>query len=195
MADIPLAGRAENAAESPCTFSSSLGDSLTSSLHTLPWQPCSTALTTGTKRLRIKVFCAMELLVPSPLVAGPSVVRTHCACRRAESGRLLCARSHTLIQLPSRSPPTRSSLSHSRSFFTSHPSHAGCYPSSGRCGLRNWRTIGQQPGGLSKPGSPPSFSLVGHHFDSVLHVDVCCLREHHNMPVTMPGRTRHRCHT
>ena len=50
----------QNAAESPCTFSSSRGDSLTSSLHALPWQPCSTAFTEGTKRLRIMGFLCCD---------------------------------------------------------------------------------------------------------------------------------------
>ena len=69
-----------------------------------------------------------------------------------------CARSHTLIQLSSRSSLTRSPLGHSRSFVASNPSHVWCYPSSGRSGLRNWRTIGQQAGGVSKPGTPWCFS-------------------------------------
>ena len=106
-----------------------------------------------------------------------------------------CARSHTLIQLPSLLCHELSPLGHGRSFLTSYPSQVGCYPSSGRSGLRNWRTIHQQTAGLCKPRSPQRLSQVGHHFDSVLHVAVYCLREHHNMPFMMPGRAWHRCCT
>ena len=39
-----------------------------------------------------------------------------------------CARSHTLIQLPSPLPHPCSPLSHSRSSLASHPLQVGCYP-------------------------------------------------------------------
>ena len=133
----------------------------------------------------------MELLAPSPLVAAQEL-----SISIAPVGLIPavspCARYHTLIQLPSLLCHTPSPLGHSQSFLTSHPLLVGCYPGSGRSGLRNWRTIGQTAG-LCKPGCPRRLYQVRHHFDSVVHVDVCCLREHNNVPVTMPGRAWHRC--
>ena len=135
-------------------------------------------------------FCAMELLAPSPLVAGPGAVNIHRACR-AESGCL------PLRQIPYPHPApiaSRSPRGHSRSFLA-HPLQLGRYPSSGRCGLLNLRTVSQQTAGLCKPGSRCRPSQVGHHFDGFLHVDVCSWREFNNVPVPMPGLTWQHCCT
>ena len=196
MADTLLTGEAENAAESPCMHvliqsgglshivivCTAIGNMLYST-HSR----CSAFVYQG-------FFGTMELLLPSPLVAGPEAVHIHHAYR-PKSGCL------PLRQIPHPHLPPVAVCSHAQlprswpKFSRLHPSQVGCYPSIGRSGLWNWRTIGQQAGGLSKPGSPWCCSVAAHQFDSVLHVDVLCLREHHSMPVTMPSRPWHRCRT